>query len=50
MVTKQLIGQTTNPGLERSLALAVQINARVRESEDFKKGVAAFISKEQIKW
>ena len=50
MVTKQLIGQTTNPGLERSLALAVKINARVRESEDFKKGVAAFISKEQIKW
>jgi methylglutaconyl-CoA hydratase len=50
MVTKQLIGQTTNPGLERSLALAVQINARVRESEDFKRGIAAFISKEQIKW
>jgi methylglutaconyl-CoA hydratase len=50
MVTKQLIGQTTHPGLERSLALAVQINARVRESEDFKRGVAAFISKAQIKW
>lgn len=50
MVTKQLIGQTTNPGLENSLNLAVQINARVRESEDFKKGVAAFIEKEKIKW
>jgi len=50
MVTKQLIGQTTNPGLEKSLELAVQINARVRESEDFKRGVAAFISKEQINW
>jgi len=50
MVTKQLIGQTTNPGLEKSLSLAVQINARVRESEDFKKGIAAFISKEKIKW
>lgn len=50
MVTKQLIGQTTHPGLENSLNLAVQINARVRESEDFKKGVAAFIEKEKIKW
>jgi len=50
MVTKQLIGQTTNPGLEKSLEFAVQINARVRESADFKKGIAAFISKEKIKW
>jgi len=50
MVTKQLIGQTTNAGLEKSLELAVQINARVRENEDFKRGIAAFISKEQIKW
>ncbi|MBB6270187.1 methylglutaconyl-CoA hydratase [Pedobacter cryoconitis] len=50
MVTKQLIGQTTNPELEKSLNLAVQINARVRESEDFKKGIASFISKEKIKW
>ena len=50
MVTKQLIGQTTNPALENALNLAVQINARVRESDDFKKGIAAFISKEKIKW
>lgn len=50
MVTKQLIGQTTNAGLEKSLELAVQINARVRDSEDFKKGIVAFISKEKIKW
>lgn len=50
MVTKQLIGQTTNPELDKSLSEAVRINARVRESEDFKKGVAAFISKEKINW
>jgi methylglutaconyl-CoA hydratase len=50
MVTKQLIGQTNNAGLEKSLELAVQINARVRESDDFKKGIAAFLSKEKIKW
>jgi methylglutaconyl-CoA hydratase len=50
MVTKQLIGQTTNPTLEKSLELAVQINARVRESADFKKGVASFLNKENINW
>lgn len=50
MVTKQLIGQTTNPLLEKSLAFAVQINARVRDSEDFKKGVASFVNKEKITW
>lgn len=50
MVTKQLIGQTTNPILEKSLETAVQINARVRESADFKRGVASFLNKESIKW
>lgn len=50
MVTKQLIGQTTNPELEKSLSLAVQINARVRDTEDFKKGVASFLNKEKIEW
>lgn len=50
MVTKQLIGQTNNQLLEKSLDLAVSINARVRESADFKTGVDAFIKKEKIKW
>jgi methylglutaconyl-CoA hydratase len=50
MVTKQLIGQTTNTLLEKSLELAVPINARVRESADFKKGIDAFLNKEKIKW
>lgn len=50
MVTKQLIGQTTNAQLEKSLELAVQINARVRDSEDFKKGISSFLNKENINW
>ena len=50
MVTKQLIGQTTNPTLEKSLDFAVQINARVRESADFKTGIAAFLNKEPLQW
>ncbi len=50
MVTKQLINQTTYGWLEKSLEMAVQINARVRESEDFNKGVSAFLNKEKINW
>ncbi|MBG6235776.1 methylglutaconyl-CoA hydratase [Pedobacter sp. CAN_A7] len=50
MVTKQIIGQTTNEKLEKSLELAVQINARVRDSDDFKKGISAFVNKENINW
>lgn len=50
MITKQLIGQTVNPLLEKKLETAVQINARVRESNDFKRGIASFLNKEQINW
>jgi len=50
MITKQLITQTTNPLLEKSLEIAVQINARVRESDDFKRGIASFLKKEKINW
>jgi methylglutaconyl-CoA hydratase len=50
MITKQLINQTTYPLLEKSLDLAVQINARVRESDDFKLGIASFLQKEKTKW
>lgn len=50
MVTKQLINQTTNPWLENSLTMAIETNAKVRESEDFRRGVASFLNKEKINW
>ena len=50
MVTKQLINETTNSSLEKTLDMAVQINARVRESDDFKRGVASFLNKENVNW
>lgn len=50
IVTKQLINQTTYPWLDKSLEMAVQINARVRESDDFKKGISSFLLKEKVKW
>ena len=50
MITKQLITQTTNPFFEKSLEIAVQINARVREHEDFKNGIQSFLNKEKNHW
>ncbi|WP_421939678.1 enoyl-CoA hydratase/isomerase family protein [Pedobacter sp.] len=50
MVTKQLISQTINPTLEKSLETAAQINALARDSSDFKKGIASFLNKEKINW
>jgi len=50
MITKQLIGQTNNAQFEKKLETAVQINARVRESSDFKLGIASFLKKEKINW
>lgn len=50
MITKQLISHTTKPLLEKTLETAIQINARVRESADFKKGIASFLNKEKINW
>lgn len=50
MVTKQLIAKTTNQMLEQSLDEAVQLNAKIRETDDFKKGIASFLNKEKINW
>lgn len=50
LATKQLINEVSYPWLEKSLDMAVQINAKVRESDDFKKGVSSFLNKEKTKW
>lgn len=50
MLTKQLINQTTNTWLDSCLDNAIKVNAKTRESADFKKGIAAFLSKEKINW
>lgn len=50
LVTKQLINEMSYPLLIKNLDKAVQINAKVRESEDFKKGISSFLKKEKTKW
>ncbi len=49
-VTKQLINEVSNPTLDKDLEMAVQMNTKVRESEDFKNGIASFLNKQKINW
>lgn len=50
MLTKQLINQTSNIWLDSCLNNAIEVNAKTRESDDFKKGISAFLAKEKINW
>ncbi|PST83315.1 methylglutaconyl-CoA hydratase [Pedobacter yulinensis] len=49
-VTKRLVTMNLNTSLEDSLENAIRINAEVRESEDFKKGIGSFLRKEKLNW
>jgi methylglutaconyl-CoA hydratase len=47
--TKQMIAKLS-PDLQVSLNYAAQINAEMRSTEDCKKGISAFLNKEQVNW
>lgn len=49
-VTKQLINETSNTWLQTCLDNAVITNATTRESDDFKAGIAAFLTKNKTNW
>jgi methylglutaconyl-CoA hydratase len=49
-LTKQLIADLQVLDIKDGLAYAAQMNAKARASEDCKKGIAAFVNKEEIKW
>jgi methylglutaconyl-CoA hydratase len=36
--------------IEEALQLAATTNAQIRQSDDCKKGIAAFLNKESLKW
>jgi methylglutaconyl-CoA hydratase len=50
MLTKQMITKLHTMSLLDSLAFASDMNARARETEDFKRGVGSFLNKEKIIW
>lgn len=49
-LTKQLITQVQNMSLENALDFVVEMNAKARATEDCKKGISAFLNKQEIKW
>ncbi|HYG39818.1 MAG TPA: enoyl-CoA hydratase-related protein [Cytophagales bacterium] len=49
-LTKELVIKSQNSSIEDALNLACESNAKMRETEDFKKGVKAFLNKETPSW
>lgn len=49
-LSKQVIAHIQKMNVSGGLYYAAQINAQARESEDCKKGIAAFLNKEELKW
>ena len=50
MITKQMISEVQSMSLMEGLDYAATMNAKARESDDCKKGIAAFLNKEKLSW
>jgi len=48
--TKELLSQNINEELERRLESAIEGNARVRQTPDFREGISAFLEKRKPRW
>lgn len=48
--TKRLMAEQNRAWLETAAALALEANARARETEDFAEGIAAFLEKRKPNW
>jgi methylglutaconyl-CoA hydratase len=48
--TKRLLSSYTREQLDRQVAQAVQANAAIRQSADFKEGITAFLEKRKPTW
>lgn len=48
--TKRLMAEQNRAWLEHATALAMEANARARETEDFAEGIAAFLEKRKPVW
>jgi methylglutaconyl-CoA hydratase len=48
--TKELLSKNVNTELDQQIEAAVEQNARMRLTADFREGVAAFLEKRKPKW
>lgn len=49
-LTKNLINDIQSLNLEQAMQLASERNAQARSTDDCKRGIAAFLNKEKLKW
>jgi methylglutaconyl-CoA hydratase len=49
-ITKQMMSKVQSLPLDDALTFAAEMNAKVRESADCKRGVGAFLNKQKITW
>ncbi|HUK52343.1 MAG TPA: enoyl-CoA hydratase-related protein [Candidatus Binatia bacterium] len=50
LATKRLMVECQEPAIDRELSLAIQANAAVRSTADFREGVTSFLEKRPPKW
>src|SRR5690242_7460927 len=48
--TKQLLSETVNEELDKRLEAAIEQNARIRQTDDFREGITAFLEKRKPHW
>jgi len=49
-LTKKMISEVQSMELEKALEYATEMNAKARETEDCRKGIEAFLNKNEISW
>jgi methylglutaconyl-CoA hydratase len=49
-LTKQMMAKVQSLSLEEALTFAAEMNAKARASDDCRKGIAAFLNEEKIRW
>jgi len=50
VATKELLSQTVNAELDRGMEASIEENARIRQTHDFREGIAAFLEKRKPRW
>jgi len=50
LATKRLLKKYSSPELDQQIASAVEENARIRTTEDFREGVTSFLEKRDPRW